>query len=533
MGRYPCIVVLQFFHLYAIILIMDDRSGEHIALPPTQDDIAERHRLPDFRKAALGVFAGLVIAANVFGGPPAAAVPPNTVPVNPYVYMQSVDEQNTAVVTQSATCSASIIRDEHDKPVAALTAEHCGFYDQATLAPAISVYGRPWIRSADGQDYIVLGNGLQDIYTGADHGSLKQAGAITEVIVSRNGETDQALLVFAGHTPEEAIRDYNASVLHQDAFSFNAGPNPLVPGASTVYVSGWPYEQMGVRQMGSHYGDPERQDFEATFIQYGSVDTFTGESMNAMWLAFPRNDDGATCSPGISGSSGRVVRLMPDGAQETIVGVVSVGDSIDSPSVRSIVRAHPEIDWSRYASLCALAPNTLRADNVTVLKVVPSISEIPNPQVYTESAAQNIFYDLSYRANVANGILEASVTKLAHGQEVTQTVTYENPILFVNQDGSVLVGYYDTVTGGLNVTRYDSGDELKFYAHDQSIAPGIFQTKNYTAIEPKPGDDNLGSFADVNGRRFGIRDQHVHVGAGQAYSLARIAGTYVLVPFLG
>jgi hypothetical protein len=449
--------------------------------------------------------------------------------VGPVVLQQRAEAQTVRIIQLSQSidagrlgpfgCSTFVIRDPiTEVAVGEETAEHCGLYNYSQ-APS---YGTPWITGSGGRKYIVSPAGELTAYIGSDSKDLKPIGVATDVLVDPSGGNDAALVVFQGHTPTEVLRDYDEELMPETALG------QLIVGKSELYVSGWP-----VQQNGDAHGNPERQDFKALYLGTTTLTTQADKPEQVLLLAFPLNADGATCTPGISGSVAFNVSTTGANAKAGIVGPVSAGWSgaYLTPGVKA---QYPEVDWTKYGSVCGIALRPLSASNVVDLHVVNEATAIPGPLVNSDIIGEQLFFEPDYQPTVVNGDLIAVQEAEVNGQLTEVTTYYKNPVLFMNPDGSVAVGWYDTASGGLRVTVYDDLSELAFYSDSGSSQPALQKAKSMDFVNAGQGSPTYGAFETANGYQFGMRytpSARAPMPGGQTYGLVQNQdGSYSLQP---
>jgi len=406
-----------------------------------------------------------------------------------------------AAFIEGLNCSGAVIDNDKGQAVGVLTAAHCGLRYTSDSNVA---YHTSWIKGGDSRYYMQKW-GMR-LKTGDNMKSLITVGDIKQFILPTkdNINTDQALGVLAGHTAEEVLRAYKAEQLSQKEI------NTLVPGETQVYFAGWP-----VAQNGDGEGNMIRQQFSGTFFGQQVLTSAAGETLNVAWFAVERDSNGAVCSPGSSGSEGFILQKKSDGKIEVrSVGALSVGwDFGTYPDSKSAFeQKYGFIDWSKVDAVCGFATRSLATTKHEIVNVVHDVSEIPNPQVDSELAAQSLFFNSSYKPTVINGL----VTEKNNTDDKPFIV--DRPVIFANNDGSVVIGYYDE--GNLKVRIFEKADELVFYPDDGSQMPSPTKTKCVMFKGAVEGV-NQGSFVDDNGYEFGTFMESAK-GAGSAgeYSLS-------------
>lgn len=283
-----------------------------------------------------------------------------------------------------AGCSALVLskvdQDGHTQAVAALTATHCEAINPASPMAKQSMKGGPdvlkWIPGANGQEYLIQNPQKMDVQTGTNSGSMTTVGEANEVLVATNGNTDQALVVLQRHSEAEALAIYQEYLI-------TPGQLATLKAGDTVKVAGWPGMQNG-----DGAGHLIRQDFDAAYITQGTLKTDTGEDMQVVWLAFPRNSNGATCFHGLSGAVAFTTVDTPDGMRPALIGTTygpgydyTEGVNPSDPNAHPIARENPTaVDWSKYAQICAMAATPLKTGNITPLHIVNSRSQIPGSE---------------------------------------------------------------------------------------------------------------------------------------------------------
>jgi hypothetical protein len=434
------------------------------------------------------------------------------------------------VYMNGLNCSGSLIRNPNGTAVGVLTASHCGLRNANTLGPD-AAYFTPWIQSSNGSEYIFQ-NGGTTAETGSDMASMRTVDEVAQFILPPKGnkDIDQAIGVFPGHSVKEVLNSYQAKQLSADEI------NNLVPGESTLYMAGWPFAQNGDGK-----GNKIRQQFALTYIGQQTISNAAGETENVVLATAERDKDGAICSAGASGSDGFILQQVAQNGHNVekvrSVGVLSVavpltggGNSQQAAQAAQYYKKlYPNVNWNGVDALCGFSPNSLVKEHA-VVNVATSLNEIPNPQVTTPLIAETLFFDPEYTPKAINGILEGVYEDDTKPGPILRKMTVENPVIFANKDGSIVVGYYKTNVG-LAIKIFPSANDLTVYQSRNSVPQELNIARPLTFEDPTAADpSNLSCFQDGTGYQFGIYDVGGTHTSGQAYSLEVKQGHVVFNP---
>jgi hypothetical protein len=437
------------------------------------------------------------------------------------------------VMMNGLDCSGAIIRNTQDKAVGVLTGAHCGLRsDQSGTVEGSNESTTPWILGGDGKRY-VLKNGGVKAEVGYDAKNLVDVGHVTQFVVppAGNVDMDQALGVLPGHTAQEVIDSYEKMQLSRKEI------DTLIPGQSTIWMGAWPGAQNGDGE-----GNEVRQDFATTYIGQMTVTNTIGETIHIVLSAAYEDQDGALCSPGASGSEGLV---LPQGDSSTAASKLrSVGSlsaawqftdaanpSAASQTVAYFQAKYPDFDWQGVGAVCGFATKAPTKEHA-IVRVADSIDKIPDPQVTDQITAATLFYDLDYKPTIIDGTVVAqSQNRPEGGNGKTAPVIIDKPVIFINKNGSVVVGYCNN--GDLSIESYPDSDNIRFYPDAPGISLSTVKTRSMINNDPTTtnGIPNLGSFQSADGLQFGIYDTAAPPNvSGQAYKVVVKNGRITFAP---
>ncbi len=226
-------------------------------------------------------------------GPEAMALPPATSPaeqptpeVKPTIDLKAETEKylksETLYLPYLGPCSGTVVRDSNNKPIGAVTAQHCGFRPDRM----------PRIMGSDGNLYVVIDKPVMAQH-GEDLNNLTDVGVVDTAIVPAEGDysSDMTILGFKGEQPEQVLARSNARML-------TAADIAALKTGRETYVSGYPFIQPN-----NTSGVLRRQTLKMTFL--GQVNA-PGYNMPVMLNGISANSDGSICSVYTSGASGIV-----------------------------------------------------------------------------------------------------------------------------------------------------------------------------------------------------------------------------------
>ena len=266
----------------------------------------------------------------------------------------AIFDQNGAV-WGDLECLAFAIRDPATHiPVGALTAAHCSYVNPDLINQALYVREPAW-HTVDNVTSVTVPARAQNIEIGSNSSALKILGRVHKVLVASDNSSDEAVEAFDGYTLSETLKD-----LSQELAS-DAEVHAMIPGKTRIYVAGWP-----ARQTGDGHGHQEQQRFAALFIGRSTAETITGKTIDVILAAFPETQDGATCSAGMSGSGAFIL----NGSRPALLGTTFEEKLVIHPdTLATAAELNSSVDWSQYASVCAIARPTLGSQPDTLLDV--------------------------------------------------------------------------------------------------------------------------------------------------------------------
>jgi hypothetical protein len=475
-------------------------SAEYPLVPPNTISLGDKLR----RWGPAVVAAGSLAISLLVPGDSSLT----TVEHGPTFAGLSVIDGEYAARTGDQNCSAFLLRaggtGEAD---GAITAAHCNLTDPSKLS-SLAIQGGEadpaWFRSGSNKKtYVVEANGAQLIQIGSVSNHMKTVGEANQVLTSTNGDVDEALMVFKGHTLKEVLNDLKAETASAAEIA------ALIPGQDLL-VAGWPELQEG-----DHHGNQELQSFAATYIGSGkTTEVDTGKTTNVLWLAFPKNEDGATCSPGVSGSG--AVAMVTGEHSPSLVSIATKQDSgpLDPnyPSAPEIVQENPDIDWTQFASVCAFSTLDLTTYPDTLLQVVESIKQIPNLEVDTAAQANDLLGEPGYTTDLIRGTVIGRIGGMVDA--------FKNPIAYVNSDGTIALASRDGASIELDIQEFASISNLTVYP-DAPGAPKFSPIPSPIRFVGK-GSDILGGFTDPStGLTYAAKYTTIPSHNQQSYRLVR------------
>lgn len=393
-------------------------------------------------------------------------------------------------------CSGSIVRNRVGKPIGVVTAEHCGLRGSGEGS-------KVRITGSDGKEYIIISSQIE-AKTGEDNSHLVTVGAIDEFYLPANDDTniDVAFGAFNGHSSQEVEAAYNHNKLtKRELAKFHLGDR--------AYLSGWPVSQP------NNLKNLKRQDFAMSFIgkqtittassKNGDVVTLSGESLNVMWFAVPKNSQDTECSWGNSGGKAFVF----EGVHTRSIGVLGtyidftgkVPYTTDGKPWWTTAEANSNresfekdfnvtLNENEISGVCGIVTETPSTINhAEVVIPVSSALEIPGYIDSLKSKAMKEFLDPNYEKTILNGSINVSNDK-------TYNWKFRPEVFYDSNTGSAILASYNADS--------DNGVELDYI--DSLLATPMFGAGNFIKTSGAFGVFNgKGSdgFIDQNGQIFG------------------------------
>lgn len=260
---------------------------------PPNEAVAAKNRAIALIGSVLTASGGLPAVVEANPPPPSRPEPTPTERIHAYgaenapipQSIQGLMRRDT-VYMAGLRCSGKALRNKDGSIVGVLTAEHCSLRNQTAER----------ITGSDGLTYIVQPQPIK-AKVGAHYGSLRTVAEIESYIVPKTGDTshDIAIGVARGHSPSEAMKVYrNNALTPAELQKLKAG--------RTVYMASWPeYQPRNPNRL------IERQAFAMKLLGLGTTDVDTGKRLRVAWTSVESTADGASCTPGASGSEGFVM----------------------------------------------------------------------------------------------------------------------------------------------------------------------------------------------------------------------------------
>lgn len=420
---------------------------------------------------------------------------------------------NNTVYMYGIGCSGSLIRlngDPNAAPVGVSFAKHCYFLsDPETKTEGVA----PSLTSFNGQEYDTFGPIVAE--TGSAQNDMTPVGEISQVITGNGRGTDFALGVLPGATPGEVLYSYRKERAE------NSVINNLKRG-ETIYMKGWP-----VNQKEAIPSDMTAQQFSMTYI--GKTETYVtnGERINVLVAAIPKGQykyDDSMCSYGASGSSGFI---LENGKPRTIgnlsvfwnlanlYGETNPPDNNPIANLDGLKTMFPGVDWNKYAAACGFSFQEPKS--TTNIQVVPNSSSITgegNPIQEAVYQAGLQFSNPDFVRTVVNGTAVVSFMGKG-GADGAITMSIENPLIAVGNNGDLMLGYYQS-PGAISAVDVTQGAQLSFYPNTANgtvstelssgtlIYPSVNNNGSYAAYG---SPQQLGSVEDSSGLSFGLQLQ--------------------------
>jgi len=483
-----------------------DHFGDPYEVPQNVDHQMSTHesRLPR-RLTALLAVASLALGLSLSGD----TTPVGVKSVNPGTVAEKIIDEDAAI-TGGLECSAFLIRDPRtDQAVGALTAAHCGYANPENITNLEEGESEPaWYAGTSGREYVIFRPGAEETKVGNVSNRLHNVGQVAETLAATNGDSDEAVEVFRGYSLKEVLSDL------KNELATDAQIRTMVPGKTKIYDAGWPLEQHG-----DGHGNEELQRFAATYVGMGTAKIETNKTIDVTWAAFPKNSNGASCTPGMSGSGAFIL----NDSRPALLGNVSVAyattASSNAPKLpETIVRQFPGFDWSQYAMICGFAKPTLGQQPDTLLHVITDPDEIPGLEVDSLSDALDLWDTSQYIPTAIEGLVVGTIKSEVDGKLVETTTAYRNPLVFVNDNGSVVIGYYNGQGIQYAIQKFPNISDLTVYAANPNEKPRIVHQSLYALGFDPAQANNLGGFID-QGTEYGTRYTKLPKVNGQRFSV--------------
>jgi hypothetical protein len=288
--------------------------------------------------------------------PPLALPNPNSLTISEAAKQQI---ENNSVLISALGCSGDLIRDKiTGQAIGVMTARHC-IIDKG-----------PIIDGSDGTHNIIFNDPIL-VGTGASTDSLTLAGTVNKFIFDKLGMTqivnsDMAIGIFDTSTPEAVLSAINMLGINQ------------IHVGDTIDMSGWPgYQPKNTS------GYANRENLSAVVIGKVQAKSSKGAYTESLLVAVKANQDGAVCSPGISGAVGFVIKNGITFAIGTVASTEDLG--LKNPGLNAYAYSSSTLEkkynvrgLAAYDAVCDLSVQfPTPAIGAIEVNIVSNASQIP------------------------------------------------------------------------------------------------------------------------------------------------------------
>ena len=383
-----------------------------------------------------------------------------------------MDKNATFTYLGSELCSGFLVRDKNDVPMGEVFAAHC-------LTPPDQR-----IMGADGKIYLPETQNVT-VYTGSAFGQLQQVGIIDKILMppaDSEGTFNKDLVVgsFIGKNINKVIQAYRQTKLKVSEIK-------QIKTGDIVYTSGWPAFQP------NNPGQERKQDLAMKVIGSGlAKETFTGRTINALYLAIAKNADGTDCKPGLSGAQA----FTYEGGEYKSIGVMSMAANLmpnngttqqQADDNRQAYEKITHFDLSQASAVCLAGYDmTTLARGASIENISSSYESIPGYVDGLIQKAHNEFFDPNYVKTWVRGAINLDPNGKGNWKM--------NPLIFYDNKsgGAVIVSYTDNSKDGLELDYLPDFKDQKFNGD-----PALFNESG--VIDVFTNQNNTNGFINASG----------------------------------
>lgn len=408
--------------------------------------------------------------------------------------------ENTLFVS-STGCSGFMVRDQYRAPAGLITSQHCGLLSQHNNI--VTDENGKSLANFHAPVTAYLGNSFSD---------LTPAGNVEKFAISGQSEMtkDVAIGSFEGSDIQEVIEA--ASFSRETALGLEKG--------DVVYNSGWPVHQPG------NTTNSRRQEFAMHVLGHATWQVTNGQELNLVVAAVPKNEDGAICSFGDSGSVGFTVSNSGEALPIGVLGAFNDFGAVynTDPQKAAAQKAYIEqtfgVNMDGYDAVCGFAYDSLSADDTRILEIKPPVNEsspVLTPLEQRIFDYHSEFYKDDSKRQIIDGLVRFQIGAGSYVIErpaVTGYDTETDTVLFAwhqNQGKDALMIHPVKLNDLGNLRVYNNSSQ----SIDGKVTPMLLEANGKLA----PSEDGVHLFKTVEGLEFGKSREELQLPSDGAYKL--------------